>query len=685
MKRLLVTAALPYANGHIHLGHLVEYTQTDIFVRAWRMRGREVAYICADDTHGTAVMMRARQEKRSEEAVIEEMSAAHQRDFAGFSISFDHYGSTHSPENKAFADHIWKSFRERGLIRSASVRQLFDPVEKMFLADRFVKGTCPVCKSPDQYGDNCDKCGSTYDATELIDPKSTLSGAKPELAEAEHHLVSIESERPWLTEWTQVEGRMPKEIANYLMGFFLGKPLLDWDVSRPAPYFGFPIPDAPGHFFYVWFDAPIGYIASTKQWCDRTGRSFDDYWRSEETEIVHVIGKDIVKFHTLFWPVMLKVAGFTLPSRVQVHGFLTVNAEKMSKSKGTFVLGSKYLEHLDPAYLRYYYASKLGPKVDDIDLNLEELAARVNGELVNKVVNLASRSSRFLAKTGFAAAYPEDGGLFEEGARAHDEIVAAYESWDFARVTRVAMALADRANEFVDRAQPWALAKTPGKEAEVVAACSIALNLFRQIVIYLAPILPKLAEDCAALLGAPLDRFEAAKKPLAGTPVGTYQHLMKRVEPEKVQKMIDESKPAETTPPPTLPAPAPTPTAAAAEDSGEPLAKEPLAPTCTIDDFTKVDLRVARIVSAEAVPEAKKLLKLTVSLGGDARRTVFAGIKAYYKPEDLVGRLVIICANLAPRQMKFGLSEGMVLAAGAEGEAFVLSPDSGAKPGQRVH
>jgi methionyl-tRNA synthetase len=685
MKRLLVTAALPYANGHLHLGHLVEYTQTDIFVRAWRMRGREVAYICADDTHGTAIMMRARQEGRSEDAVIAEMSEAHQRDFAAFQIQFDHYGSTHSPENQRFAGEIWRAFRERGLIHSEKVRQFFDPIEKIFLADRFVKGTCPVCSSVDQYGDNCDKCGSTYDATALKDPKSTLSGATPELGEAEHHLVSIEPERAWLTEWTQVDGRMPKEIANYLMGFFLDKPLLDWDVSRPAPYFGFPIPDEPGHFFYVWFDAPIGYIASTEQWTKKTGRKFDDFWRSTDTEIVHVIGKDIVKFHTLFWPVMLKVSGFNLPSRVQVHGFLTVNGEKMSKSKGTFVLGSKYLEHLDPAYLRYYYASKLGPKVDDIDLNLEELALRVNGELVNKVVNLASRSSRFLAKTGFAAAYPDDGGLFAEGARAHDEIAEAYANWDFAKVTRIAMALADRANEFVDRAQPWALAKTPGKEAEVQAACSIALNLFRQIVTYLAPVLPKLAEDSASLLGSPLDRFEVAKTPLTATPVGTYQHLMKRVEPEKVQKMIDESKPETSPAAPQGAAAASTPATAAAADGPEALAKEPIAPTCTIDEFTKVDLRVARIVAADAVPEAKKLLKLTVSLGGEERRTVFAGIKAYYKPEDLVGRLVIICANLAPRQMKFGLSEGMVLAAGAEGEAYVLSPDSGARPGQRVH
>jgi methionyl-tRNA synthetase len=683
MKRLLVTSALPYANGHIHLGHLVEYLQTDIWVRAARMRGREARYLCADDTHGTAVMLRARQEGRPETAVIDEMSAAHQRDFAAFQIAFDHYGSTHSPENEQLAGEIWRAIRARGLVSTTEVTQLFDPVAKLFLADRFVRGTCPSCGAPDQYGDNCDKCGATYDAVDLKDPRSTVSGATPELAKAEHLLVSIEPERAWLTEWTQADGRMPKEIANYLMGFFLGQPLRDWDISRPAPYFGFEIPDAPGHFFYVWFDAPIGYLAATKQWCARTGERFDDWWRSDDTEIVHVIGKDIVKFHTLFWPVMLKSSGFTLPSRVQVHGFLTVDGEKMSKSKGTFVLASSYLAHLDPAYLRYYYASKLGPKVDDLDLALDEFVNRVNGELVNKVVNLASRSSRFVAKTGLSADYPDDGGLLAAGAAACDEIADAYAAWDFAKVTRLVMALADRANEYVDRAQPWALAKQPGREADVQAACTVALNLYRQLALYLAPILPKLAEQSAALLGCAFDRFDHAKTPLVGSSVATYEHLMKRVDPAQVQKMIDDSKSA------PAPVPAAAPVEAAAPltpvDDGEALAKEPLAPVCSIDDFTKVDLRVARVVKAEHVPEAKKLLKLTVSLGGDATRTVFAGIKAYYKPEELEGRLVIICANLAPRQMKFGLSEGMVLAAGAEGEAFVLSPDSGAKAGQRVH
>jgi methionyl-tRNA synthetase len=690
MKRMLLTSALPYANGHIHIGHLVEYTQTDIFARYWRMTGRRCVYVCADDTHGTAIMIRARQEGRTEADVIADMSAAHQRDFAAFQIHFDHYGSTNSPANRALCGEIWAALRARGAVTSKEVTQLFDPREGVFLADRFVRGTCPRCGAADQYGDSCDKCGSTYAATDLVDPKSTLTGARPEVRSAEHLFVAIEPERAFLTGWTQAEGRMPREIANYLLGHFLGEPLRDWDVSRPAPYFGFEITGSPGNYWYVWFDAPIGYMAATKEWCAREGEPFDAYWRSEDAEIVHVIGKDIVYFHTLFWPAMLKNAGYSLPSRVQVHGFLTVNGEKMSKSKGTFVLASTYLKHLDPAYLRYYYATKLSPKVDDIDLNIEDFVQRVNAELVNKVVNLASRTSRFVAKTGLSAAYPDDGGLFQAAAGEGDAIGAAYASFDFARATRLIMALADRANEYVDRAQPWALAKQAGKEAEVQAACTVALNLFRQIALYLAPVLPKLAEGSGRLLGCAMDRWESAKAPLVGTPVGAYEHLMKRLELAVVERILEESRPAEPKIEEAAPAAASASMTAAAaaalpEDDSAALAAEPLAAECSIDDFTKVDLRVARVVAAESVPEAKKLLKLTISLGGDARRTVFAGIKAHYKPEDLVGRLVIVCANLAPRKMKFGVSEGMVLAAGGADTVFVLSPDSGAKPGMRVH
>ncbi len=681
MKPLLVTSALPYANGHLHLGHLLEYTMTDIFVRYHKMTGRHVIYICADDTHGTSIMIRARREGRSEADVIGDMSVAHQRDFSEFSIKFDHYGSTNSDATRQVCHEIWASLRANGRVADRDVTQLFDPVAGTFLADRFVKGNCPKCGAVDQYGDSCDKCGSTYAATDLVDPKSTLSGARPEIRSASHLFVSIEPDRPFLTEW--VQGHVPKEIANYLAGHFLAEPLRDWDVSRPAPYFGFEIPDAPGHYWYVWFDAPIGYIGTTREWCAAHGENPDKWWKSDETEIVHVIGKDIVYFHTLFWPAMLKSAGFSLPNRVQVHGFLTVNGEKMSKSKGTFVLARTYLEHLDASYLRYYYASKLGARVEDFDLGLEEFVQKVNSELVNKIVNLASRSSRMVAKTGLSAEYPEDGGLFAAGAKAGAEIADAYASFDFARAIRLIIALADRANEYVDRAAPWALAKQPGKETEMQAACSVALNLYRQIVLYLQPVLPNLAAASGTLLNCPMDQWELAQTPLVGTPVSKYEHLMKRMEMDAVQKMIEAAKALAIAE--SENAGSADGSAKVEEDSGDALAKEPLAAECTIEDFTKVDMRVARIIAAEEVPGAKKLLGLTVSLGGGVTRKVFAGIKAHYDPKTLIGRLVIVCANLKPRQMKFGTSEGMILAAGDGDSSFVLSPDSGAKPGMRVH
>jgi methionyl-tRNA synthetase len=677
-RRLLVTSALPYANGHIHLGHLVEYIQTDVWVRFQNLRGNRATYICADDTHGTAIMMRARQEGRSEVELIAAMNEAHQRDFAGFQIRFDHYGSTHSSQSRELCERIWSQLRKADLIREREVTQLYDPEAKTFLADRFVKGTCPRCGTPDQYGDSCEKCSSTYSAQELIDPVSTLSGSKPEVRSSPHLFVEIEKLRPFLTEWTQQPGRLQPEIANYLKGHFLAEELRDWDVSRPAPYFGFEIPDAPGHYWYVWFDAPIGYMGSTAEWCEKSGERWEDLWESDKTEIHHFIGKDIVYFHTLFWPAMLKAAGFPLPKRVQVHGMLTVNGEKMSKSRGTFVLASTYLKHLDPAYLRYYYMSKLGSRVEDLDLNVEELVSKVNSDLVGKVVNLASRTARFVNE--LSSSYPDDGGLFAAGVAAGDEIADAYESCDFARAMRTIMALADRANELVDQRAPWALKKQPDKAQELRDVCTIILNLYRQIVVYLAPVLPQLVEQSRALLNAPLLSWDEAKQPLLSVKLGEFSHLMQRVDPKKLEAMIEESKPEA---PPAAAEAAPTTTST---DDGAALAAEPLAPECSIDDFTKVDLRVARVLNAEHIPEANKLLKLTVSLGGDTTRTIFAGIKAAYEPEKLIGRLVVIVANLAPRKMKFGVSEGMVVAAGAGGkEVYVLSPDSGAKPGHRLH
>jgi methionyl-tRNA synthetase len=686
-RRILVTSALPYANGHIHLGHLVEYLQTDIWVRFQKLRGNRTIFVCADDTHGTAIEIRAKQEGRPETEVIADMREAHLRDFTGFGIEFDNYGSTHSDENRELCGKLWAELRkDSGLVVEREVTQFFDPQAKRFLADRYIKGTCPNCKSPDQYGDNCEKCGATYSPTDLIDPRSAVSGAKPELKTATHQFIVTEKYHDFLAMWTR-SGALQEDVANWLASSFLHDTLRDWDVSRPAPYFGFEIPDAPGNYWYVWFDAPIGYMASTWQWCKANGERLDDWWKSDAVEIHHFIGKDITYFHTLFWPVMLKASGHTLPTKVHIHGFLTVNGEKMSKSKGTFVRATTYLKHLDPAALRYYYASKLTPKLDNIDMNLDEFTAKVNGDLVGKIVNLASRTVRFIAEPGLAATYPDDGGLFAAAAAAGDEIAEAYESCDYNRAMRTVMELADRANKYVADAEPWKLAKDPANAERVQQICTVAVNVFRQLVTYLAPVLPKLAADAGKLLGEPIQHWSQTQSPLLGVKLAAYENLMNRIDPKQVQAMVDESKEDLAA---AKPASEPQVAAAgAAVDGPEALAAEPLTPTCTIDDFAKVDLRVARVVAAEHVPEAKKLLRLTLSLGGDEKRNVFAGIKSAYKPEELLGRLVIMVANLQPRQMKFGLSEGMVTAAGGGGpegkEIFLLSPDSGARPGMRVH
>ena len=674
-RQILVTSALPYANGHIHIGHLVEYLQTDIWVRFQKLRGHRCIYICADDTHGTAIMIGARGQGISEEELIARMQDEHIKDFTGFGIEFDNYGSTNSAENREFCGEIWASFRRAGLVVDKEVTQLYDAEAGTFLADRFVKGTCPKCGKTDQYGDSCD-CGATYSPTELIDPISTLSGATPEIRTADHLFVNIEKLHGFLQEWTQSGDHLQTEVANYLKGHFLHEPLRDWDISRPAPYFGFEIPDSPGNYWYVWFDAPIGYIASTRQWCEKHGEKFDDWWRSDKTEIHHFIGKDITYFHTLFWPAMLKTAGFNLPTKVHIHGFLTVGGEKMSKSKGTFVRAATYLDHLNPSYLRYYYAAKLGPRVDDLDLNLDEFVQKVNSDLVGKVVNLASRTAKFVEKTGLSATYPDDGGLFTQAAEEGHAIAAAYENCDFNQAMRHIMAVADRANQYVEHAAPWTLRKDPEKAQELQNICTVGLNLFRQIAVYISPVLPRLAEQTGELLNSPIENWDETKTPLVGTTVNRFKHMMKRVEAKNVEDMIADS----------IQSDAAAPEEAKFDDSDKPLADEPLAEICSFDDFMKVDLRVARIVAAEQVPEARKLLKLTLSLGGEHRRTVFAGIKAAYEPEKLVGRLVVCVANLAPRKMKFGLSEGMVVASGPGGEeVFLLSPDEGAKPGQRVH
>lgn len=706
-RRILVTSALPYANGDIHIGHLVEYIQTDIWVRFQKLRGENCRYFCADDTHGTAITISAKKKGVSEEEFIAEVKKAHIADFSGFGIEFDNYGSTHSPQTRHFCNLIWAKLREAGLVAEREIEQLFDPIEGRFLSDRFVRGTCPKCGKTDQYGDGCE-CGAVYPPTDLIDPKSALSGATPELRKAKHLFVEIEKARDFLEDWINNSNALQPEVANYLKGQFLSDELRPWDVSRPAPYFGFEIPDSPGDYWYVWFDAPIGYIGSTYEWCERTGENIEDWWIDPSTEIHHFIGKDIVYFHTLFWPASLKTAGFNLPKKVHVHGFLTVDGEKMSKSKGTFILARTYLKHLDPSYLRYFFASKTSSRVDDVDLNLEEMELKVNADLVGVVVNLASRTAKFANMTGLSSAYPEDGGLFAEAASKSEEIANAYEERDFGKAIRTILECGYRANQYVENQAPWTLKKEWSKlEKDENAAqesrdaakkklqdvVTVSLNLFRQIVVYLSPILPDLAKKTEELLNTKIENWNDAQSPILGSAVNEYKHMMTRVPKEGILAMIEESK---ETLKPMEQTDQECPVASNAEettgiapwfDSPQSLIDEPLCETITIDDFMKVDLRVGRIIEAEEVKEARKLLKLIISLGGTETRQVFAGVKAAYpEPEKLIGRLVVFVANLQPRQMKFGLSEGMVVAAGPGGpDVFLTAPDEGAKPGMRLH
>ena len=680
MRRILVTSALPYANGHIHLGHLVEYIQTDIWVRFQQLRGNRCIYLCADDTHGTAIMIRAGQENRPETELIAEMSEAHQGDFKGFSIRFDHYGSTNSEANRDTCGEFWQALRQADMVVEKTIEQLYDTEKGIFLADRMVRGTCPHCQSPDQPGDNCSNCGETYSPRELINPVSTISGTTPESRSASHLFVQIEKLHDFLDDWTQ-SGTLPKESANYLKNYFLNKELKDWDISRPAPYFGFEIPDSPGNYWYVWFDAPIGYIAATLEWCALHGENPDEWWRDQNTEIHHFIGKDIQYFHTLFWPAMLKIAGYSLPKRVHIHGFLTVGGEKMAKSKGTFIRASTYLKHLDPQALRYYYASRLSSKIEDIDLNLEDFTVKVNTDLVGKVVNLASRSAKFVAESGLSATYPDDGGLFAAAAAEGEAIAAAYEAGDYSLAMRSILELADRANPYVEQNAPWELRKDPAKQKELQDVCSVALNLFRQLVVYLSPVLPEIAEKAGELFGESVESWEQAQTPLTGTPINKFKHMMQRIDPKNIQAMTEESKEEAA-----LDAAAENQSPSILDDSDKPLKEEPIAEEISFDDFMKADLRVARIIEAAEVPDSRKMLQLTLSLGGDERRNVFAGIKGAYNADELAGRLVVMVANLAPRKMKFGVSEGMVIASGPGGkEVFLLSPDDGALPGQRVH
>ncbi|NHN38058.1 methionine--tRNA ligase [Pseudomaricurvus alcaniphilus] len=681
-RKILVTSALPYANGSIHLGHLVEYIQTDIWVRFQKLRGHDCTYVCADDAHGTAIMLKAEQLGISPEEQIARVKAEHERDFGDFLINFDNYHSTHGEENRVLSELIYSRLQANGHIASRMITQAFDPEKQLFLADRYIKGTCPKCKTEDQYGDNCEACGATYSPTELINPVSAISGATPIEKESEHFFFKLPEFTAFLQDWTRA-GHLQDEVANKLAEW-LDSGLQEWDISRDAPYFGFKIPGTEDKYFYVWLDAPIGYMASFKNLLDRRAAAdasvdadalFAEYWgKDSSAELYHFIGKDIVNFHALFWPAMLSSADFRTPTKVCVHGFLTVNGKKMSKSRGTFINARTYLEHLNPEYLRYYFAAKLSGGVDDLDLNLEDFIQRVNSDLVGKVVNIASRTAKFIQKSGGTLSNSvADQALWQKFRDADSQIAANYEARDFGKAMREIMALADLANEYIAAQAPWSLAKQEGTEQQVLDVCSLGINMFRALVTYLKPVLPALAADAEQFLGESLDW----RQPVTfrgGDAINKFKPLLTRIEADKVDAMLEASKEA-------LAAPAPQASAATASDE---LAKDPIAAEISFDDFAKVDLRVALIAKAEHVEGADKLLRLTLDLGGETRN-VFSGIKSAYQPQDLEGKLTVMVANLAPRKMKFGLSEGMVLAAGpGKKEIYLLEPHSGAKPGQRI-
>ncbi len=670
-RKILVTSALPYANGSLHLGHLLEQVQTDIWVRFQKSRGHHCVYVCADDAHGTAIMLTAEKRGISAEQQIATIKEEHERDSAGFLIGFDNFHTTHSEENRFWCETIYQCLQRNGHIATRAITQAFDPEKQLFLADRFIKGTCPRCKTADQYGDNCEACGATYSAMELLNPVSAISGAKPIEKESVHFFFKLPEFEAMLTQWLTSD-TLQVQVANKLQEW-MAAGLQEWDISRDAPYFGFEIPGAPGKYFYVWLDAPIGYIASFQNFCDRTGHPFDEYWKLQSTtELYHFIGKDIINFHGLFWPAMLHSAGLRAPTAIYAHGFLTVNGTKMSKSRGTFIKASTYLEYLDAEYLRYYFAAKLNASVDDIDLNLEDFVQRVNSDVVGKVVNIASRCAGFLRNSfgGQLAARCAEQALVEAFIDKGTAIADLYEQREFNKAMREIMALADRANQYIDEKKPWALAKQAGSTQEVHEVCSVGVNLFRVLMTYLKPVLPTMADKAAAFLNCSLD-WTALDAPLTAHQLAAFEPLITRVDIKQVEAMIEASKEDKIAAAPVAVTAAPT------------LA---LASTIEYDDFAKIDLRIVEIVAADHVEGADKLLRLTLNLGAEGgHRQVFAGIKTAYQPEDLVGKLTVMVANLAPRKMRFGVSEGMVLAAGPGGsELFLLEPHAGARPGMQV-
>ncbi|MEQ9208440.1 MAG: methionine--tRNA ligase [Pseudomonadales bacterium] len=671
-RRILITSALPYANSPLHLGHILEAVQTDIWVRFQRAQGNECFYVCADDAHGTAIMLKAEENGISPEEHIEIIKKSHEADFQNFLISVDNYYSTHSEENRELSETIYNRLDANGHIVQRHITQAFDAEKGLFLADRFIRGTCPSCKTADQYGDNCEACGATYTPTDLIDPVSALSGSKPVDKTSEHFFFDLPQFKDFLSSWLASDALQP-EIANKLREW-IDSGLQAWDISRDAPYFGFQIPGHPDKYFYVWLDAPIGYMASFKNLANRTGLNFDDFWSqdsADNTELYHFIGKDIVNFHGLFWPAMLKSAGYRLPNGVFAHGFVTVNGTKMSKSRGTFINASTWLDHLGPEPLRYYYAAKLGNSVDDIDLNFEDFVARVNSDLVGKVVNIASRCAGFITRLndGKLGSNVSDPDLWNRAINANQRIRDNYEAREYSRAIREIMQIADIANEYIADQEPWKLAKEEGKAAEVVEICSLGINLFRLIMIYLQPVLPEMAKSSAEFLNDDLDWLDEPK-PLLDHRINKFKPLMQRIELETVEKIVEQSKEG-------------LKKSGAAEKPSGPLADEPIADEIEFPDFAKVDLRVVQITDASHVEGADKLLQLTLDLGGETRN-VFSGIKSRYNPEDLVGRYTVMVANLKPRKMRFGISEGMVLCAANGDEIYLLDIDSGAKPGMKV-
>ena len=696
-RKILVTSALPYANSPLHLGYILEATQTDIWVRFQKMRGNECRYFCADDAHGTPIMIRAQQEGITPEQLIARSAAEHLSDLEGFLIGLDYFHSTHSSENRRLTEQLYRAVRDQGYIARRSVRQAYDAKAGIFLPDRYVRGICPRCKSPDQYGDSCEVCGSTYTPADLIEPRSVVTGTTPEWRDSEHLFFRLSAFDGMLRSYVASSSLQPTVRAKLEEWFAAG--LQDWDISRDAPYFGIEIPDAPGKYFYVWFDAPIGYIASFEAWraAHPAVASFDEYWRSDQaTELYHFIGKDISYFHTLFWPAVLDGAGLRRPTAVWAHGFLTIQGQKMSKSRGTFILARRYLERLPPEPLRYYFAAKLGSGIEDLDFSLDDFVARTNSDLVGKLVNIASRCAGFIERSGgrLAPSLPEPA-LYQQFANQAERIAALYESREYATAMREIMELADAANRYIDRHKPWALAKEPGRAEEARAIATEGVNFFRVLMSYLAPVLPQMAQTAANFLGVSFADWSSVARPLLDSEIRRYEPLARRLDSAAVASLIEETgagTTAATRSASTASAPAESLAATSnhasdattATTTSASAAPAPLRPTIAIDDFAKLDLRVARIERAEVVEGSQKLLKLTLDVGAE-RRTVFAGIRASYQPEELTGRLVVLVANLAPRKMRFGLSEGMILSAGFDGGALaLLDADAGALPGMPV-